>query len=706
MNTFQQTTKLIFSLATALVLSSCNAQETKIPTTMNHPYTNKLIEESSPYLLQHAHNPVDWMPWGPEALAKAKQENKLLIISVGYAACHWCHVMEHESFENDSVAAIMNKYFVSIKVDREERPDIDQVYMDAVQLMTGQGGWPLNCIALPDGRPVYGGTYFKREEWMQVLQQLANLHAENPEKMEEYAANLTEGLQQNDLVHLASSDFEFAPEVLLEGVAQWSKNWDLKEGGPNRAPKFPLPNNYLFLLRFAHLYNDIATKNYLKLTLDKMMMGGIYDQIGGGFARYSVDALWKAPHFEKMLYDNAQLISLYSEAYKVFGDESYKNVVDQCIEFCERELYSTEHKSFYSSLDADSEGEEGKFYVWKKEELKKALGADFEFAANYYNINQHGLWEDDNYILLRRESDHLFQQKYNLSEEEFDDHLFEIKNKLMITRSKRIRPGLDDKTLTSWNGLMLKGLCDAYKATGNLEYLELAKNNASFIVSKQVREDGGLNHNFKNGTSTINGYLEDYAFVIDGLIALYESTLNREYLTQAHQLTNYAIDHFSDEHAVFFYFTSDQDEKLIARKQENTDNVIPASNSAMANNLLVLGHLMDNNAYIKRANRMIASMSATINQQLPWLSNWGIGYLKLAKPAYEVVIMGEDALEYTKEFNQYFLPNVVLSGSTQNMYLPLMENKFVEGKTLLYVCSNKACKLPSNTVDEAIKQIK
>lgn len=705
MNTFQQTTKLIFSLATALVLSSCNAQETKTPTTM-HPYTNKLIEESSPYLLQHAHNPVDWMPWGPEALAKAKQENKLLIISIGYAACHWCHVMEHESFENDSVAAIMNKYFVSVKVDREERPDIDQVYMDAVQLMTGQGGWPLNCIALPDGRPVYGGTYFKREEWMQVLQQLANLHVENPEKMEEYAANLTEGLQQNDLVQLASSDFDFKPEVLQEGVAQWSKNWDLKEGGPNRAPKFPLPNNYLFLLRFAYLYNDIATKNYLKLTLDKMMMGGIYDQIGGGFARYSVDALWKAPHFEKMLYDNAQLISLYSEAYKVFGDESYKNVVDQCIEFCERELYSTEHKAFYSSLDADSEGEEGKFYVWKKEELKKALGADFEFAANYYNVNQHGLWEDDNYILLRRESDRLFQQKYNLSEEEFDDRLFEIKNKLMITRSKRIRPGLDDKTLTSWNGLMLKGLCDAYKATGNLEYLELAKNNASFIVSKQVREDGGLNHNFKNGTSTINGYLEDYAFVIDGLIALYESTLNREYLTQAHQLTNYAIDHFSDEHAVFFYFTSDQDEKLIARKQENTDNVIPASNSAMANNLLVLGHLMDNNAYIKRANRMIASMSATINQQLPWLSNWGIGYLKLAKPAYEVVIMGEDALEYTKEFNQFFLPNVVLSGSTQNMYLPLMENKFVEGKTLLYVCSNKACKLPSNTVDEAIKQIK
>lgn len=360
--------------------------------TDKHEHRNALINESSPYLLQHAHNPVNWYPWGEEALQKAADENKLIIISIGYSACHWCHMMERESFEDTAVAKVMNDNFVCIKVDREERPDIDQVYMDAVQLMTGRGGWPLNCIALPDGKPFFGGTYFKKDQWVSVLERVVNEFNTNAEEVYEFADRLTSGVQQNELIALNGEAAAFEKSTLQTTLENWEAQFDKVEGGPNRAPKFPLPNNYLFLMRYASLFNDSEVDAHVELTLDKMARGGIYDQLGGGFARYSTDERWKVPHFEKMLYDNAQLVGLYSEAFTRYGKEDYAQVVRESLAFIEREL-SDKSGAFYSALDADSEGEEGMYYIWTKEELKSLLGEDFPLFADYFNVNSSGIWE-------------------------------------------------------------------------------------------------------------------------------------------------------------------------------------------------------------------------------------------------------------------------------------------------------------------------
>jgi uncharacterized protein YyaL (SSP411 family) len=370
---------------------------------------NDLIHESSLYLQQHAHNPVDWKPWSQQAFEQAKQENKLVLVSIGYSACHWCHVMEHECFENEELAAYMNQHFVCIKVDREERPDIDQIYMTAVQLMTQRGGWPLNCFTLPDGRPIYGGTYFPKDQWMNVLKSLVYTQEKDPERVLEYAAQLEEGVAKSELIAVPSPVEKWSDEKLHEMLVRWSRSFDSLEGGPTKAPKFPLPNNYLFLLEFARYFQDEKVKNHVELTLDKMLQGGIYDQIGGGFARYSVDMLWKVPHFEKMLYDNGQLIQLYSEAYRFFKKDSYKDLVYQTVAWLQREMQD-ESGAFYSALDADTEGEEGKFYCWSKEELQQLLDEDFEWVKDYYNVNQRGYWEEEKYIGLLKS----FEKKWRM----------------------------------------------------------------------------------------------------------------------------------------------------------------------------------------------------------------------------------------------------------------------------------------------------
>ncbi|MEM9022916.1 MAG: thioredoxin domain-containing protein, partial [Bacteroidota bacterium] len=461
--------------------------------TPTHAFTNRLVDETSPYLLQHAHNPVNWYPWGDEALDKAKAENKLLLISIGYSACHWCHVMEHESFEDTAVAAFMNEHFVCIKVDREERPDIDQIYMDAVQLLTQRGGWPLNCFALPDGKPFFGGTYFPKKQWLNVLDKVQEEYAQNPDKVTEYAERLTEGVQSTDLIAMNPEPPKFTWDGLQEAVRTWSENFDQEEGGPNRAPKFPLPNNYQFLLRYAHLTGDAALMDHVNLTLKKIAYGGIYDQVGGGFARYSTDELWKVPHFEKMLYDNGQLVSLYAEAYQATGDERYKRVVYETLAFVAREL-TADVGAFYSALDADSEGEEGKFYIWSKAELEELLGSDYALVADYYNINQKGFWEHGNYILLRDRDDAAIAAEHELTTEALTERIERAKATLLEARAKRVRPGLDDKSLTSWNAIMLKGYVDAYQVFREPRFLEAALRNARFLTEVQRREDGGLWH--------------------------------------------------------------------------------------------------------------------------------------------------------------------------------------------------------------------
>ncbi|WP_418602432.1 thioredoxin domain-containing protein [Hwangdonia sp.] len=677
---------------------------------MKHKYTNDLINETSPYLLQHAHNPVNWNPWSSKTLAKAKKENKLILISVGYAACHWCHVMEHESFEDSLVAQVMNKNFINIKVDREERPDVDQVYMSAVQLMTGSGGWPLNVIALPDGRPVWGGTYFKKEQWMDALEQISKLYVETPDKLYEYADKLEQGIKALDVVTLNTDEPVFEKSYIDEALTNWSKHFDNNEGGMNRAPKFMMPNNYHFLLRYAYQTNDKKLQDYVNLTLTKIAYGGVYDQIGGGFSRYAVDTKWHVPHFEKMLYDNGQLVSLYADAYLITKNKLYKDIVTETLAYIKRDM-TTENGAFYSSLDADSntpEGklEEGAFYVWKKAELQTLLKDDFELFSDYYNVNNYGFWEHDNYVLIRKDDDASIIKKHNLSIETLNKKKAEWKNTLFKARNKKAKPRLDDKTLTSWNALMLKGYADAYRVFGNEDYLASAEKNANFIINNMLREDGGLNHTYKDGKSTINGYLEDYSATIDAFLALYENTLNETWLNVARDLANYTFDHFFDEKSKMFYFTSNQDESLVSRSIEYRDNVIPASNSIMAKNLFKLSHYFDNEHFSKTAMSMLNNVKPEMMEYPSGYSNWFDLMLNYAQPYYEVAIVGADAKQKITELNKTYLPNKLIAASSSENNMPLLENRFNPGNTFIYVCVNKACKLPVTEVKDAIKFIK
>ncbi|MGE5944719.1 MAG: thioredoxin domain-containing protein [Flavobacteriales bacterium] len=701
----KKTFTLLFLLP--IILFNCKSETSK---DMTHPHTNDLIHETSPYLLQHAHNPVNWNAWNDKTLEKAKSEKKLLLISVGYAACHWCHVMEHESFEDSLVAQVMNRDFINIKVDREERPDVDQIYMSAVQLMTGSGGWPLNVIALPDGRPVWGGTYFKKEQWIDILNQISKLYVENPNKLYEYADKLSQGIKSLDVVSLNTDEPVFETSFINDALKNWEKNFDYNYGGVKVTQKFMMPSNYHFLLRQAYQNDDKELQDFVNLTLTKMAYGGVYDPIGGGFSRYSVDEKWHVPHFEKMLYDNAQLVSLYADAYLITKNPLYKNVITETLEYIKNDMTAS-NGAFYSSLDADSntpEGklEEGAFYVWTKEELKTLLKDDFDLFSEYYNINDYGLWEHDHYVLIRKDDDVSINKKYNLSESQLAEKKQQWKSTLLTVRNKRNKPRLDDKTLTSWNSLMIKGYVDAYRVLGDKNYLEAAEKNAQFITSNQLRKDGGLNHNYKDGKSTINGYLEDYAATIDAFITLYENTLNETYLTTARDLANYSFDHFFDDSSKMFFFTSNNDASLVSRSIEYRDNVIPASNSIMAKNLFKLSHYFDNEHFSKTAMTMLNNVKPEMKEYPSGYSNWLDLMLNYANPFYEVAIVGKDAKQKIAELNKHYVPNKLIAASTTENNMPLLESRYNPQETFIYVCVNKACKLPVKEVSKSLEFLK
>lgn len=671
----------------------------------SEPQANRLINESSPYLLQHAYNPVDWRAWNKESLSEAVKQNKPILISIGYSACHWCHVMEEESFEDSVVARIMNDNFICIKVDREERPDIDHLYMDAVQIMTGRGGWPLNCFALPDGRPFYGGTYFPKDQWVNILNQLSELYRKDSNKVIEYAEKLSSGIVEKELVEIMKVPSKFNAELIAASVEKWQKSFDHEDGGNNYAPKFPMPNNYEFLLQYIYFNPDQELENHLKLSLKKMAYGGIYDQIGGGFARYSTDMQWKAPHFEKMLYDNAQLISLYSKAYKKYKDPLYNHLVNQTIEFLEREM-KDESGAFYSALDADSEGEEGKFYCWEIEEIKGLISPEeFEIAERYYNLNAKGKWEGKQ-ILLRDKDNIELASELKINQEKLEATILEINEKLLKARENRVRPGLDDKVLTSWNALMVTALLDAYEAFGKEEYLKLSISTANFIVKNQMDENGTLFHSYKNGNSTINGFLEDYSFSIEAFIALYENTFDEKWLSYAKKLADQSIKHFYDSKSGYFYFNSDLDPKLISRKIEKNDNVIPSSNSSICKALYKLGNLLEDDGYLKISDQLLANSLKMIEQYVPYASNWGIQLLNRSKTFHEVAIMGDEALAKKKELMVQYLPNkIVLGNNSNSSTLALLENKWTNNETIIYVCQNKSCQKPVMEVSAAIEQL-
>lgn len=672
--------------------------------TSEHSYTNALINESSPYLLQHAHNPVDWMPWGEAALQKAREEDKPMLISIGYSACHWCHVMERESFEDTAVAALMNAHFICIKVDREERPDVDHIYMDAVQLMTGGGGWPLNCFALPDGRPFFGGTYFRRDQWLQVLKNVHETWTKDPGRLDAYAARLTAGLRDMDALPVQPVPGSFSSEVLQTAVIRWKKEFDEEEGGADRAPKFPLPNNYAFLLAYARAENDRELLSHVHLTLRKMAWGGIYDQVGGGFARYSTDREWKVPHFEKMLYDNGQLLSLYSAAFLQHRDPLYRQVIEETALFVEREM-TTPEGGFYSALDADSEGEEGRFYVWKKEEVEDLAGPDADLIFDYFNINQKGLWEHGNYILLRNGDDVKLAAKHGITEEILGQKIGGFKQSALAARARRIHPGLDDKVLCSWNAMAARGLTDAYIATGNDRWLKLAKTNLDFLLKNLRAGDGSLRHSYKNGKSSINGYLEDYAFLIDALIRYYEATFDETCLFAAKDLLDFTLQHFDQNANGLFYFKSKADAELIARKAEVSDNVIPASNSVLATCMFKLGLLFADESLLGGCREMLASIEPHFTRHPSAYSQWMLLHLFHCEPFHEVAVTGDDCLKKLRELQRFYLPNSVFCGAKNKSAIPLLQQRMVVNKTLIYVCRMGACKLPVEDVKDALGQL-
>ncbi len=661
---------------------------------------NRLATESSPYLLQHANNPVDWYPWGEEALDKAKSENKLMIVSVGYAACHWCHVMEHESFEDEEVAKLMNEHFVCIKVDREERPDVDKVYMDAVQLMTGRGGWPLNTIALPDGRPVYGGTYFRKEQWMQALRQVANLWSGRPQQAEDYAGNVVEAMQKLS-VDISHNPSDFDREDLDKVCSSWLEQLDLKWGGrKTRANKFPLPQNLITLMRAGHLLGQEDLLEAVNISLEKIAYGGIYDHVGGGFARYSVDEFWKVPHFEKMLYDNAQLVSAYAEAWQLSGRERYRRVVVDSIEFIQRELTAQEGVC-YSSLDADSEGKEGKFYTWSYDEIEDLLGEDARLFCDYYNVHPFGNWEQTNILFVLEEEDE-FAQRWNLDVDKFREMLGKGRKILLEAREKRIRPGLDDKVLTSWNALMIKGYVDAWKALGTEEYLASAKTIAMFLAGTMTT-NGRLYRNYKEGKTSIPGFLDDYAYFIQALIALYEATFDKSWLDMAAGYLEVVDAQFLDRSNGLYFYTMAEGEQLINRKMETQDDVIPSSNAVMAHNLHHLGILLGDQSLSVRSLDMLKVLRSDVLKHPAWHSVWIQRLIREVCPHHEVVITGKEPKNTAEALHGTYLPNIILAGGVEET-LPLLQDRVTEDTTI-YVCEGNVCQLPVHRVEDAIGQI-
>lgn len=662
-------------------------------------YTNDLIREQSPYLKQHAHNPVNWLPWSDEAFDLAQKEDKLVLVSVGYSACHWCHVMERESFEDEEVATWMNRYFVCIKVDREERPDVDQVYMAAVQLMTQRGGWPLNCFTLPDGRPVYGGTYFPKEQWIHVLKSLEDTYRKKRDEVLEYAEKLSQGVRQTEHIVEAELIRSFQADKLNEMLDRWKPQFDLEEGGANRAPKFPLPNNYEFLLHYGMYMKDQEVLDHLSMTLDKMMRGGIYDQLGGGFYRYSVDINWKIPHFEKMLYDNAQLLSLYAEAYKLKPNLEYEHLMRQSMDWLKREMQA-ESGAFYSALDADSEGEEGKFYVWELEELEEMLNpSELELIRSYYEMNRWAHWEDGKYQLLRRVSNEEKATQMGLESKEMMARIREIESRMMQEREKRPRPGLDYKCLTSWNAMMIRACVDVGLVLGEDSYLEMAEKAMDWIREK-MWDSEGLSHVETNGVRGGESFLEDYAHVIQASIRMYEADFDLQYLEDAKKLCEQCIELFWSDSSGMFYFT-DHQSGLIARKMEINDNVIPSSNSVMCRNLIRLGHYFDETEYLKMAQQQLSNVYDGMDQYGSAYSNWGQALMEVLGELTQIGIGGVFSVEEKKKLGQIYWGSVMFYQVHSKLPLTADKNPDERG---LYYCKEGACSLPEENIESFLER--
>jgi hypothetical protein len=673
---------------------------------------NHLQHETSPYLLQHANNPVEWHAWKPEALEKARKEDKPILVSIGYSTCHWCHVMERESFEDEEVAEFMNEHFLCIKVDREERPDVDQIYMEACQILTGSGGWPLNCFLTPDGRPFYAGTYFppmpayNRPSWLQVLMQISHAFQNKRKVVEDQANRLTEMIEKSsdtftgNKLTVVGKGSPFSSELLQRIYTNLQKHFDRIHGGFGAAPKFPGTMSLHYLLNYHYYTGETEALEQLRLSLDKMIMGGIYDQIGGGFARYSTDVKWLVPHFEKMLYDNALLVCLLSDAYKMTKNDLYRETIEETLEWVSREMTNDEG-AFYSALDADSEGVEGKFYVWEKSEVENLLGRDAPLFCEFYGVTDHGNWEEKN-ILWRQWKFWEFADAKNLDVEELKLKLSVARKKLFNARSKRVHPGLDDKTLLGWNALMCTAYAKAYSALGNELYKESALKNLHFLLEKMAKPGGTtLFHTFKGGKPQYDAFLDDYAFLIEALLEVYEITYDTRHLQQAVRYTEFVLDNFLDEQEKMFYFTSAQQKDIILRRKDLYDSATPSGNSTMVRNLQRLSILFDNIEYHRIVENMLISMKDSVERYPSSFGRWATTMMNEVYGIPEIAVLGDDALNVAQVINTEFLPQRVLMASTNpDEAFPLLAGKNAGNDTLIYLCENFTCQKPVKTIEE------
>jgi uncharacterized protein YyaL (SSP411 family) len=677
-------------------------------------YINRLAKETSPYLLQHAHNPVDWFPWGDEALEKAKKENKPILVSIGYAACHWCHVMEKESFENEETAAFMNEHFVNIKIDREERPDLDHIYMDAVQAMSGSGGWPLNVFLTPETKPFFGGTYFppqrafNRSSWREVLLAVSTAFQQKRSEIDSQAENLTAHLLQSNSFGLQLPNNIpniFSKEKIDETRQNLMKSADKEWGGFGRAPKFPQTFSIQFLLRYYYITRNEEALKQACLSLDKMIEGGIYDQVGGGFARYSTDTEWLVPHFEKMLYDNALLISVFAEAYQLTKDERYREVIEETIEFIQRELMHP-GGGFYSALDADSEGEEGKFYVWEHEEVKNLLGDHAKIFCELFDITERGNWDEKNILRIKKPLK-LFAQEKNISIDELKAIIKKCKSVLLEERGKRIRPALDDKIILSWNALMNTACSKAFEATGKDAYLQLAIDNMQFLLQHfKIKNEDHFHHTWKNNEAKSFAFLDDYAFLIQALLHLQEISGNQDWLFKAKEITEYVIKNFSENETGFFFFTDLKQRDVILRKKEVYDGATPSGNATMAYNVYQLSILFDIPEFRETAEKMITSLSNAIIRYPISFGVWAGLLMEITHGTLEIAVVGEKYFSLAKQLIAEYIPHKVFMTSQKGIgNLPLLAGKQSADPPLIYLCKAYSCLKPVSTVSELIRLV-
>ncbi len=676
-------------------------------------HTNQLIQETSPYLLQHAHNPVNWYSWGEEALHKAKNENKPILVSIGYAACHWCHVMERESFEDDATAKVMNEHFINIKIDREERPDLDHIYMDAVQAMTGSGGWPLNVFLTPDGKPFYGGTYFppqkafNRPSWLDTLSSIMQAFSERRHEIDAQAENLMQHLTQSNsfgMQKVAETEV-FAADKLDEAFQNVMKSADKEWGGFGKAPKFPQTFSIQFLLRYHYITKNEEALQQALLSLDKMIEGGIYDQAGGGFTRYSTDTEWLAPHFEKMLYDNALLVIALSEAFQLTGKLRYKEVIDETMEFVQRELLHPD-KAFYAALDADSEGVEGKFYVWSLEEVNVLLGKEAEIFCEYYDITAHGNWEETNILRVKKPLEKFALEK-NLPIDDLKKILAEGRSKLLEKRKERTRPLLDDKILLGWNALMNTACSKAFAATGNEQFKQLAKDNMQFLLTHfAAKRENEFYHTWKNDIAKYPAFLDDYAYLVQALIQLHEITADTNWLIKARSITEYVLNNFSEEGTGFFFYTPVGQTDVIVRKKEVYDGAVPSGNAVMAYNLYHLSIFFDLPEWKQRCYDMVSSLGKAITRHPSSFGVWCSLLQEIVSGTNEIVVVGNNFQEVQQEILSHYLPHkVVMASKNDDPMFPLLVEKTGTDRTTIYLCRTYTCLNPVFSAKDLITLI-